>query len=102
MATNWNRFVKPQLGLNFAVECRTIILFFKKAIITVRSIISNKKCESSLIVLEAIFKNKSSCAEIAIYRSIQDYQRREFLNALPKRELYAGLADWGNTDKVHS
>jgi hypothetical protein len=21
---------------------------------------------------------------------------------LPKRELYAGLADWGNTDKVHS
>ena len=88
--------------LDFAVECRTIILFFRQAIITVRFIISNKEYESSLVVLEAMLRDKSSCGEIAIYRSMQEYQREEFLIALPKRELHARLADWGKAFKVHS
>lgn len=63
---------------DFAIECRTIILFFQLGIKTIQFKFSDKKHENSLLVLETLLRENSSCGEIGMYQDIQHDQQYVF------------------------
>ncbi|KFZ24844.1 hypothetical protein V502_00676, partial [Pseudogymnoascus sp. VKM F-4520 (FW-2644)] len=79
---------------DFTIECRTIILFFDLGIKTIQFKFSDKKHENSLLVLEALLREKSSCGEIAMYQDIQQDQQNAFrrIKSAGRHQYLANIA----------